>query len=177
MRRNAEWQYSKKNTPTTENLSNFQKTWWCSPLPVSLQQTLITSRNKHVVHFMKVGHKCNKADKVIRSATGHFIAAHTPHIGLGREIWWSKEGEFARLQRTRGGLMACDWIHSYTLIPAAMTICRNFPGPVEILWQGVIYMSIHVTQICTVHSSCRPLNNLYSWQKSSFVSVFFILAI
>ena len=47
---------------------------------------LITSRNKHAAHLMEVGHKCNKAAKVIRSATGHFTIAHTPHIGLWREI-------------------------------------------------------------------------------------------
>lgn len=49
----------------------------CSP---SHQRTLITSRNKHVAHLMKVGHKCNKAAKVIKTATGHFT--HTPRIGL-----------------------------------------------------------------------------------------------
>lgn len=48
----------------------------------SHQQTLITSRNKHVAHLMKVGHKRNKAAEVIRSATGHFTTAHTPYIGL-----------------------------------------------------------------------------------------------
>lgn len=90
----------------------------CSVSP----QTLITSRNKHVAHLMKVGHKCNKAAKVIRSATGHFTIAHTAHIGLWREIWWTKEVALAHLQRTRGGLIACDWIHSYTLIPAAVTV-------------------------------------------------------
>ena len=52
----------------------------------SLHQTLITSRNKHVAHLMKVGHKCNKAAKVIGSATGHFTTAHTPRIGLWEEI-------------------------------------------------------------------------------------------
>lgn len=49
-------------------------------------RALITSGNEHVAQLMKVGHKCNKASKVIRSATGHFAAAHTPHIGLWREI-------------------------------------------------------------------------------------------
>lgn len=49
-------------------------------------RALITSANEHVTQLMKVGHKCNKAAKVIRSATGHFAAAHTPHIGLWREI-------------------------------------------------------------------------------------------
>lgn len=86
---------------------------------------LITSRNKHAAHLMEVGHRCNKAAKVIRSATGHFTIAHTPHIGLWREIWWTKEVELTHLQRTRGGLMACDWIHSYTLIPTAMTVCSS----------------------------------------------------
>lgn len=46
-------------------------------------QTLITSRNKHVAHLMKAGHKCNKAAKVIRTATGHFT--HIPRIGLRRK--------------------------------------------------------------------------------------------
>lgn len=50
------------------------------------QQALITSRNKHDAYLMRAGHKCNKAAKVIRSATGHFTTAHTPHIGLWREI-------------------------------------------------------------------------------------------
>lgn len=88
-------------------------------------QTLIASRNKHVAHLMEAGHKCNKAAKVIRSATGRFTTAHTPHIGLWREIWWTKEVELSHLQMTRGGLMACDGIHSYTLIPAAVTVCSG----------------------------------------------------
>lgn len=84
---------------------------------------LITSGNEHVAQLMKVGHKCNKAAKVIRSATGHFEAAHTPHIGLWREIWWTAEVELVHLQRTREGLMACDCVHSHILILMAATSC------------------------------------------------------
>lgn len=49
-------------------------------------RALITSSDEHVAHLMKARRKCNKAAKVIRSATSHFAAAHTPHIGLWREI-------------------------------------------------------------------------------------------
>lgn len=49
-------------------------------------RALITSSDEHVAHLMKAGRKCNKAAKVIRSATSHFAAAHTPHIGLWRDM-------------------------------------------------------------------------------------------
>lgn len=65
----------------TEKPSHFPKT-----LMRPRRQALITSRNKHDAYLMRAGHKCNKAAKVIRSATGHFTTAHTPHIGLWREI-------------------------------------------------------------------------------------------
>lgn len=53
----------------------------------SHQQTVITSRNKHVAHLMKVGHKRNKAAKVIRSATGHFYNhSHTSYWITGRNM-------------------------------------------------------------------------------------------
>ncbi len=123
------------------------------------QQTLITSRSKHVAHLMKVGHKCNKAAKVIRSATGHFTAAHTPRIGLWREIWWTKEVELAHLQRTRGGLMACDWIHSYSLIPLAMTVCsglsqacENSEASFKGMLQSTCLSSSAIRFLCTTYT-------------------------
>lgn len=45
-------------------------------------RALITSGDERVAHLMKGGRKRNKAAKVIRSATGHFAAAHTPRAGL-----------------------------------------------------------------------------------------------
>lgn len=89
----------------------------CTPLPVAPA----LERHKHVGRLMKAGNKRNKADKVIRSATGHLVAAHKPHIGLRREIWWNKEAELTRLQRTRAVFMACSWIHSYKLIMQIFT--------------------------------------------------------
>lgn len=41
---------------------------------------------------MKVGDKCNKADKVIRSATGHFVEAHTAQIGFYGEKYDEARG-------------------------------------------------------------------------------------
>lgn len=106
---NSTKKYKKKAITMTEYVSEFPE----NIVIYSQGRALITSSDEHVAHLMKAGHKCNKAAKVIRSATSHFAAAHTPHIGLWREIWWTAEVELAHLQRTREGLMACDCIHSH----------------------------------------------------------------
>lgn len=77
--------YSEKNDDDRIS-GRFSRKHYDALFSMSHQQTLITSRNKHVAHLMKVGHKRNKAAEVIRSATGHFTTAHTPYIGLWGEI-------------------------------------------------------------------------------------------
>lgn len=75
-----------KKMMMTEYLAGFPENIMTHSSLCHTSQTLITSRNKHVAHLMKVGHKRNKAAEVIRSATGHFTTAHTPYIGLWGEI-------------------------------------------------------------------------------------------
>lgn len=72
----------KKAITMTDYVSEFPE----NIMIYSRGRALITSSDEHVAHLMKAGRKCNKAAKVIRSATSHFAAAHTPHIGLWREI-------------------------------------------------------------------------------------------
>lgn len=157
---NIRQRYSEKNDDDRIS-GRFSRKHYDALFSMSHQQTLITSRNKHVAHLMKVGHKRNKAAEVIRSATGHFTTAHTPYIGLWGEIWWTKIVELAHLHRTGGGLMACDWSHSYTLIPTAMTTCSVFLSPLKNLWhrltRAATQLSARMSQMLTVYTICHSM--------------------
>lgn len=54
---------------------------------------------------MKAGNKCNKADKVIRSATGHFVEARTAQIGFyGKKYDGARKGPFTKDHGRLNGL-------------------------------------------------------------------------
>lgn len=132
----------------TEYVSEFQE----NIMIYSRVRALITSSDEHAAHLMKAGRKCNKAAKVIRSATSHFAAAHTPHIGLWREIWWTTEVELAHLQRTREGLMACDCVHSHINSEG----CDKLQPSV---WAGAEALPEMNSSLCTNHEMCGNVQN------------------
>lgn len=66
---------------------------------------------EYACHLMKVGHKCNKAAKVIRTATGYFTIAHTPHIGLERNMM--KQGSRTRPFRKDLGRFNSLWLNPF----------------------------------------------------------------
>lgn len=141
-------------------------------------QALITSSDEHVAHLMKAGRKCNKAAKVIRSATSHFAATHTPHIGLWREIWWTAEVELAHLQRTGEGLMACDCVHSHINSDGCHKLQQSrlgWLGKHFLLWRAVC---VPVVKTCENVQNIKYQLNRWKWWNSwrnNLVSFFKIL--
>lgn len=124
------------------------------------QRTVITSRNKQVVHLMKVSHKCNKAAMVIRSATGHFTTAHTPQIGLWREIWWAKEVELPHLLKDQGRFNSVwldPFIHINSYSDGSLQRYDSVQWDLKtfILKKTAIQLSIYIRYVFSVNSMYR----------------------